>query len=289
MSEELRLMCILAHPDDESLGFGGILSRYADEGVHTHLVTATRGERGWMGPDEAYPGPEALGRIREEELRSAAEVLGLREVHFLGYEDGLLDQAEPEEAVARIVSHLRQMRPDVVVTFGPDGAYGHPDHIAICQLTTAAVVAAADDTYAGRDERPAHRVSKLYYRAETEKSAAAYEAAFGELVMRVDGQSRRLVSWEPWAITTQVNTEAYADQIWQAIACHRSQLSGYEALRQLPEKHRRNLWATQSFYRTLSFANGGRIVEDDLFAGLRAATAEQHASQPVNALSRRES
>ena len=269
MTEQLKLMCILAHPDDESLGFGGVLSRYADEGVGSYLVTATRGERGWLGPDEEYPGPEALGRMRERELCAAAEVLGLCEVNFLGYEDGLLDQAEPEEAIARIVSHLRRVRPQVVATFGPYGVYGHPDHIAISQFATSAVVAAADPAYEVSGERAPHRVSKLYYRAVSQESAAAYEAAFGELVMSVDGQIRRLVSWQPWAITTQVDTSAYWRQVWEAIACHRSQLPGYEALRQLPEKHRRNLWATQSLYRAFSLVNGGRALERDLFAGLR--------------------
>ena len=65
MTNNLKLMCVLAHPDDESLGTGGILARYAAEGIETYLVTATRGERGWFGDSEEYPGPEALGKIRE--------------------------------------------------------------------------------------------------------------------------------------------------------------------------------------------------------------------------------
>lgn len=270
MTRELKLMCVLAHPDDESLGFGGILCRYADEGVGTYLVTATRGERGWFGAEEEYPGPKALGQIRERELCAAAEVLGLREVNFLDYEDGILDQADSEEAVARIVAHLRRVRPDVVCTFDPTGAYGHPDHIAICQFTTAAIVAAADPAYRAPGDDPAHRVSKLYYMAETEEKAAAYEAAFGELVMHVDGDVRRTVSWEPWAVTTRVDTTAYWEQVWDAIACHRSQLPGYGALRELPEEHRRSLWSSQSLYRAFSLVNGGRDVERDLFAGLRS-------------------
>lgn len=79
----LRVMCCLAHPNDESLGAGGILAKYAAEGVLTYLVTATRGERGWVGDQAAYPGEEALWRLREAELRAAARVLGLQEVRFL--------------------------------------------------------------------------------------------------------------------------------------------------------------------------------------------------------------
>src|SRR5262245_13757379 len=191
MSHTLRLMCILAHPDDESLGTGGILARYAAEGVVTSLITATRGERGWEGNVAADPGPHALGRMREAELRAAARVLGLQEVVLLDYEDGELDRAEPAEAIGQLVAHIRRLRPDVVVTFDPTGYYGHPDHISISQFATAAVVAAADSSYAGPLALPVHRVAKLYYRALSRNASAAYQEAFGDLVMPVDGIERR--------------------------------------------------------------------------------------------------
>jgi len=139
----LKLMAVLAHPDDESLGIGGTLAKYAGEGVETYLVTATRGERGRFGESGEKPPPDVIGRVREAELREAAKVLGVREVRFLDYYDGDLDQINVTEAVARIADHLRRVKPHVVITFGPEGAYGHPDHIAISQLATAAVVAAA--------------------------------------------------------------------------------------------------------------------------------------------------
>src|SRR5260370_30329921 len=90
MADTLKLMAVLAHPDDESLGVGGILAKYAAEGIETSLVTATRGERGWFGDEQAYPGLEALGQIREAELRAAAEVLVIRSVNFLDYIHGQL-------------------------------------------------------------------------------------------------------------------------------------------------------------------------------------------------------
>src|SRR5215218_9097255 len=102
MPEQLKLMCVLAHPDDESLGTGGTLARYAAEGVETYLLTATRGERGWFGAPDQNPGLAELGRIREAELRAAGRALGLREVAFLDYVDGDLDRADPAEAVARV-------------------------------------------------------------------------------------------------------------------------------------------------------------------------------------------
>src|SRR5258707_10869460 len=119
-------MAVLAHPDDESLGFGGTLAKYASEGVETFLVTATRGEGGRYrgnGPgDESHPGSEELGKIRVGELHAAAAALGIRELSLLDYRDGALDRAHPAEVVGRIADHLRRARPDVVVTFGPEGA-----------------------------------------------------------------------------------------------------------------------------------------------------------------------
>jgi LmbE family N-acetylglucosaminyl deacetylase len=275
-SGSLRLMAVLAHPDDESLGFGGALAKYAAEGVETYLVTATRGERGWTGAPAEYPGPAALGRIREAELRAAAKALGLREVQLLDYIDGDLDQADPAEATAKIVGHLRRVRPHVVLTFDPQGAYGHPDHIAICQLTTAAVLAAASSNGSSNGSatraRP-HRVAKLYYMVDSEQRAAAYQAAFGDLVMRVDDAERRMFPWPDWSFSALLDTSAYARQVWEAVACHRSQLPNYGVLERLPAQHHDALWGTQAFYRALSLVNGGRAVECDLFEGLRAPAA----------------
>jgi LmbE family N-acetylglucosaminyl deacetylase len=268
VTDPLRLMCVLAHPDDESLGTGGILAKYAAEGVATYLVTATRGERGWQGAPRDDPGPRALGRLREGELRAAAGVLGLSGLSLLDYLDGELDRADPDRAVARIVEHVRRIRPQVVVTFAPDGATGHPDHIAISQLTAAACVAAADPRYAPSG-RPAHRVSKLYYFVESRAKVAVYNAAFGDTAMTVDGVKRASPGWEDWAITARVDATAHWRQVWQAIACHRSQLPGYDALTRLPEQRHAFLWGTQEFYRAFSLVNGGREVERDLFAGLR--------------------
>src|SRR5579864_827789 len=183
-----RLMAVLAHPDDESLGVGGTLAKYAAEGVETFLLTATRGDSGRYGAyrlgDAGHPGRPALGSIRERELRAAASALGVREVALLDYPDQQVDRANPREAIAAIVDHLRRVRPDVVVTFGPDGAYGHPDHIAVCQFTTAALVAAAD---------PA--IAKLYYIAWPASTWAAYQSALKTLTSVVDGVERQVVPW----------------------------------------------------------------------------------------------
>jgi len=267
--DPLKLMCVFAHPDDESLGVGGTLAKYGSEDVETYLLTATRGERGWTGAAEDYPGPEALGKIREAELRAAASALGVREVALLDYMDGDIDKADPQTIIARIVAHLRRVRPQVVITFDPNGSYGHPDHIAICQFTTAAVVAAADPAYPREHGLPAHRVSKLYYLVDTVELWDLYQAHFGDLAMQVDGTERRMIYWPDWAITTRIDASAYWRQAWGAVSSHRSQLPNYDHLSRLPEEIHKQMWGAQTFYRAYSLVNGGREVESDLFEGLR--------------------
>jgi LmbE family N-acetylglucosaminyl deacetylase len=267
-TRRFRLMCVLAHPDDESLGMGGTLAKYAAEGVETYLVTATKGERGRSGSAEPLT-PEEVGRLRHAELCAAARELGVREVSLLGYRDAELDQANPSEAIGRIVAQLRRVKPDVVLTFGPDGAYGHPDHIAICQFTTAAVICAADPDYEHSDYPAQHRVSKLYYMAWRADKWAAYQSALRKLAVMVDGVERQAAPWPDWAVTTVIETGAFAAQVWRAVSCHQTQMAIYRQLSDLPEEHHRSLWGSQEFYRAFSLVSGGRRLESDLFEGLR--------------------
>jgi LmbE family N-acetylglucosaminyl deacetylase len=274
----LRLMAVLAHPDDETLGVGGALAHYAAQGVHTSLVTATHGQSGRYREhrrgDPAHPGREKLAAIRERELHAAAAILGIREVALLGYVDGELADADPAGATARIVGHLRRGRPQVVVTFAQDGGYGHPDHIAICQLTTAAVMAAADPGYRGGGgvavDAPPHAVSKLYYMAWTPGAWAAYQEAFKTLVSKVDDEERQANPWPEWQLTTVLDTRAYWPTVWQAVQAHDSQVANYEKLGDLSPEHHEGLWGWQTFYRVFSTVNGGRRRETDLFEGLRS-------------------
>jgi len=260
---------VLAHPDDESLGFGGTLAKYAREGIETYLATATRGERGRFGSGE-FPGFAGVGKLREAELLAAAKELGIREVRFLDYIDGELDQARPAEIIGKIVAELRRVRPQIVLTFGPEGAYGHPDHIAICQFTTAAIVCAADPSYAaaGPTSLP-HRVSKLYYMAWSKAKWEAYQAGFRDLKSKVDGIERRATPWPDWALTTTLDTHEHWQTVWRAVCCHQTQLAIYSQLEKLAEEHHRAMWGTQEFYRVFSLVNGGRSRETDLFEGLR--------------------
>jgi len=127
------IVVVLAHPDDESFGMGGTLAKYAAQGAAVHLVLATRGEAGIPSTD-----PSRAGAIREAEAQAACAVLGLRSLDFLGYLDGQLAQIDLELAVDLLTSRLRLLQPEVVITFGPDGVSGHPDHIAVGRWTTMA-------------------------------------------------------------------------------------------------------------------------------------------------------
>jgi LmbE family N-acetylglucosaminyl deacetylase len=252
-------MCVLAHPDDESLGTGGTLARYAAEGVDTYVVTATRGERGRFGEGGERPAAEVIGQTREAELDAAAKELGVREVAMLGYPDGGLDGVAPITAQEAIAAHLRRVQPQVVITFGPEGAYGHPDHVAISQLTAGAIVCAADE----------HRVAKLYHIAWSAPTWAAYQAALKKLTSTVDGVERQVIPAPDWGVTARIDTADQWPAVWRAVQCHRTQISIYRNLAALPEQHHRALWGVQEYYRAFSLVNGGRTRESDLFEGLR--------------------
>lgn len=137
--QQAPLVAVLAHPDDESRLVGGTLALAAARGVRAGLYCATRGEAG----DTARPAAE-VAQLREGELHDACRVLGIAELWLEGFPDGGLVEADPEVVVERIVAFLRTVRPEVVVTFGPDGRTGHPDHIAVGHLAGQAFDAAGD-------------------------------------------------------------------------------------------------------------------------------------------------
>jgi LmbE family N-acetylglucosaminyl deacetylase len=268
-TDTLRLMCIVAHPDDESLGLGGILAKYAAEGVETFLVTATRGQRGWSGEPGDNPGLAALGQIRDAELRCAAQTLGVGDLQILDYIDGDLDQVHPAKIIHELVAAIRRARPHVIVTFDPSGAYGHPDHIAISQHTIAAAVTAADSAYVHKDQPKAYRVPKMYYMMASQAMNSEYQKVFGNLVMTIDGVDRRMLDVQDWMITTVLDTTQYWEQVWAAVRCHKTQIGSIAPLITLSDEGHRKLWGLQEFTRVYSTVNGGRTIERDLFEGLR--------------------
>jgi LmbE family N-acetylglucosaminyl deacetylase len=268
-----KLLVVFAHPDDESMGMGGTLAKYAAQGVETYCVCASRGERGWFGPQEQNPGLEVLGKIREKELTAAARELGMKGFYFLDYIDGEVDQANHEEIIGEITTHIRRIRPQVVVTFPPDGNYGHPDHIAIGQFTSAAVVCAADASYQDLENFPSYRISKLYYMVDSENFINLVAPFMGNMTFRVDDQIRGEVPWKEWMVTTRIEMADYCHTAWRAIRCHESQLPSLGALAEMHEDAATAVLAMQgTFYRAFSLVNRGRKLETDLFEGLKNNT-----------------
>ena len=152
------ILAVLAHPDDESFGLGGTLSYYARRGCDTYLICATRGEEGSM--DEGHlNGYNDKAELRTRELQNAARHLGLKEVFFLGYRDSGMPGTEAnkhpdaqinhpvEEVAGKVVRYIRELKPDIVITFDPIGGYKHPDHIHIHQATVLAFEKADDDSF----------------------------------------------------------------------------------------------------------------------------------------------
>ncbi len=194
----------------------------------------------------------------------------MRAVHFLDTIDGELDRADPQQVIDKIVTHVRSIQPQVVVTFPPDGNYGHPDHIAISQFAAAAVVCAADASYRDARGLPSHRVSKMYYMVDSEKFVDFITSVMGEITFDVDDQVRGENAWKEWMVTTRIDAREHCLTALRAIKCHESQLASLGPLAEAPEEMAAQVLAMQgTFYRVFSLVNGGRKVETDLFEGLR--------------------
>jgi N-acetylglucosamine malate deacetylase 2 len=168
--KQRKLLCIFAHPDDESRIVGGALAKYASEGVHITLVVATRGEEGSAG-EPPLCSTEELPRVREQELREACRILGISDLEILDYRDGSLPDVDQDELIGRFVESIRRTRPDVVLTFGPEGRTLHPDHLVIHKAATAAFHLAGDPDAYPAHQLPPYTPAKLYYHIVPESIA----------------------------------------------------------------------------------------------------------------------
>jgi mycothiol S-conjugate amidase len=279
------LLVVYAHPDDESFGNAGTLARYTAEGVAVHYACATRGECGGVAP-ELLDGYADIAALRSAELACAAQTLGLAAVHFLGYRDsgmagspdnqhpGALAQAAPDRVAGQVVALIRALRPQVVLTFGPYGGYGHPDHIAIHHATRAAFDAAGDQArYPEQlgDGLAPWAPTRLYY-----PTVGVRLLRTGVAVMRLLGRDprragqngdvdvRRMVD-ETTPATTAIDGGAYLAQKERAWRCHRSQLGGIARLLDMPGPLRRMWMREERFTRVVPAWEGGPR-ERDLFA-----------------------
>ena len=236
---ERRILSVLAHPDDEAFGMGGTLALYAMRGVEVYLACATLGEAGDIPPDflQSHSSSAAL---RESELDCSAEKLALKQVFKLGFRDsgmaGSPDNqhqealvARPmEEVVERIADVMRQVRPQVVLTFDPVGGYFHPDHIRVHQATVLAF---------DRVRQELHTVdpqvlARLYY--HTMPKSSVRFAVFWMKVLGKDphkvGRNKDIdlveIASQSFPVHVKINYKQVYEQREQAAACHASQGGG---------------------------------------------------------------
>jgi LmbE family N-acetylglucosaminyl deacetylase len=272
-AEQLSLMAIFAHPDDEAFSSGGLLVKYAQEGVLTSLVTATRGEAGEIS-DPALANRDNLGQVREEELRQACSILSVRELRFLDYVDGTLPEVDREEFKGKLVRAIRELRPTVVYTFGPDGVYGHPDHVTVSEFATEAYHLAGDQAAFPEqldDGLEPWSPRKLYYVAPPREQL--------QQLAKVAEQMFPGGAWSDWdwdsfgvpeaQITTCVEVRDFAETKLAAIFAHRTQIAPDHPYTKVPKEMMLEFLGRECFVLAHSHvgAAGGR--EDDLFRGLR--------------------
>lgn len=267
------LLAIFAHPDDESLVMGGTLARYAREGVEISLICATRGEWGSIS-DPALATRENLAEAREREMLDACRVLGVRWLHFLDCPDGGINHTYWPPIEEQIVRHIRERRPDIIVTFGHDGLYGHPDHIAVSYLTTAAFTSAGEAAcFTKHFERdlPPHQAGKLYYaqfpqnlmRDMLEAMSAEHESA------QLWGFSSELFGVPEETITTVIDVSHDVQTKLEALRCHRTQLSHDNAFNLISADVARR-FLSKEYFRLVKSYVPAPDDERDLFAGLPA-------------------
>ncbi len=233
------LLTVLAHPDDESFGLGGTIALYAQKGYNTYYVCATRGEAGTVD-EEHLKGFKDTAEMRTDELMRAAKELGLKDVFFLGYRDsgmpGSDDNKNPDaqinhsidEVAARVVKYIRELKPEVVLTFDPIGGYKHPDHIHIHKATVLAFEKADDASFhpeAGAPFKP----QALYFQVFPKgllKAAVRLMPLFGKDPTKFgrngDINIKELAE-VTFPIHVRLNTRSVSEIKSRASACHASQ------------------------------------------------------------------
>jgi mycothiol conjugate amidase Mca len=280
----LTMMAVHAHPDDESITTGGVLARYAAEGITTIVVTCTGGEVGEIS-DPALATPANLAEIRARELAAALRRLGVRQGEQLGYRDsgmmGTADnqhprsfwQADVDAATGKLVALVRRLQPDVIVAYNEHGDYGHPDHIQAHRIAVAAFHTAGDATcypeqglapwtprklyYSAIPRSQADRMRQIEREAGLSSAAGDSEDAFPEELITPDER-----------ITTVIDVSASIDAKLDALEAHRTQMGPPLWFSTVPRSVWRSVWATEHFVRAASRVPAPDR-EDDLFAGLR--------------------
>lgn len=277
------LVFVGAHPDDETFGAGGTLALYAAAGIRVYYVCATRGEAGSVSA-EYIKDSKSIGDTRWAELQCAAGILGLADVIYLGYRDsgmpGSEDNRNPEalmmapmeQVVERLVKVIRQVKPEVVVTFDPIGGYRHPDHIKMHDATVKAFHAAPNaERYP--EAGPAYQPQKLYFHVFPHgwlRMAVLLMPLVGQNPHRLgrnkDIDLASLVQFRfPVHAVINLNRQAIRARD-SATACHASQLDGGPPRFSLV----RWLFGERDFFMRDYPPPNGRRKERDLFEGVKS-------------------
>ena len=285
--EQLRLMAVHAHPDDESSKGAATMARYVDEGVDVLVVTATGGERGSI-LNPAMDRPDVLERmpeIRKAEMDRAREILGVRQ-EWLGFVDSGLPEGDPlpplpdgsfglvdvDEAAERLVAAIRRQRPHVVITYDENGGYPHPDHVMTHKISVVAFEAAGDpDRFpdAGEPWQPL----KLYYHMTFGRArmaqmheallAAGLESPYEEWLKEWDGEDTVTPR-----ITTRVECAEWFPRRDEALLAHATQIDPTSRWFAVPLQLRQQIAPTEDYELARSLVDTD-LPEDDLFAGVR--------------------
>jgi N-acetyl-1-D-myo-inositol-2-amino-2-deoxy-alpha-D-glucopyranoside deacetylase len=284
MATDKVLVMTGAHPDDESFGAGATLAYYVQKGVKVYYICGTRGEAGEVAPDMIY-GYSSIAQLRTYELECAAEELGLEEVIYLGYRDsgmaGSPDNRNPQalinapvDDVAKIItSHLRRLKPQVILTSDPVGGYHHPDHIAIHNATVKAFHACSNPAQYP-EAGPPYQPQKLYYNVFPHRwmkvSLKIWELMGRDIHHFGKNKDIDLAEMlkDEFPVHTVVKlTKLSIETGNKASACHASQLGGGSPRRGLREFMNRLFGYKSTFMRGYPPVNG-LIKERDFFEGV---------------------
>jgi mycothiol conjugate amidase Mca len=277
----LTLMAVHAHPDDESIGTGGILAEYAERGVRTVLVTCTNGEVGEIA-DPSLASLDNLAKVRLGELRRACEILRVDHLELLGYRDsgmaGTPENQHPDafavanldEATGRLVALVRRYRPQVLVTYDENGFYGHPDHINANRVTVRAFAEAGDPLrYPDQGVEP-WTPSKLYYTAVARSRVAAFGRRLAEHGIEPPlsaDQDEPEFGTPDELVTTVIDVSGQVTLKREALFAHATQMGANVFFAQMPAPLFYELLDQESFQLVESRVPV-TTPETDLFAGI---------------------
>jgi len=266
------LLAVFPHPDDEAFGVGGTLTKYAAEGHGVYLVTATRGEAGEIRQPNLATKAN-LPQVREQELRCACQVYGIHPPIFLDYIDGQLAIVNQGQAVGKLVRIIRELKPQVMITYGPDGIYGHYDHIAVHRWATIAFDLAADascfpDSIGGTCAP--HQVNKLYYQVLPEEFLHLMSRDGKPPAVMMDGVPFPMVGYSRKDITTVIDIGAYLERKMRGLQCHATQFDASEFAKEMGLEVEDAMFTKEVFVLARSTVGRPEEVETDLLRGLES-------------------